>query len=210
MSRPAAYRAHVQWTDERWGQVALGNGPTVKFAAPPDAQGCTGVLTPEDAAVAAANTCVMLRFIWAAERFQLNLLSYECRAEGRKLIELDRMETFTRFYFHPVMQMACGPGQKEIGQDLARIAGGAEIQPGDKLGEVRNCNRAGNHHERKCDIPHSGLNYRLALASRCEWLVQKASGRLGSDDGVRCSGLVSRKRASESAGADDWRQRFRN
>ena len=62
----------------------------MKFSAPPDAQGHAGVLTPEDAFVAAANTCVMLMFIWAAERFHLNLLSYECRTEGTKVIELDR------------------------------------------------------------------------------------------------------------------------
>jgi uncharacterized OsmC-like protein len=36
-----------------------------------------------------------MMFIWATERFKLNLLSYECRAEGTKLIELDRTEIFT-------------------------------------------------------------------------------------------------------------------
>ena len=53
-------------------------------------------------------------FIWAAKRFQLNLLSYECHTEGTKLIELDRTEIFTRLHFHPVIQVACEPGQKEI------------------------------------------------------------------------------------------------
>ena len=85
----------------------------MRFSAPPDAQGHAGVLTPEDAFVAAANTCVMLMFIWAAERFQLNLLSYECRTVGTKLIELDRTEIFTRLDFHPVVRVACDPGQKK-------------------------------------------------------------------------------------------------
>jgi organic hydroperoxide reductase OsmC/OhrA len=114
MSRTATYHTDVRWTGEHWGQVSLGNGPTMKFSAPPDAQGHAGVLTPEDAFVAAANTCVMLMFIWAAKRFQLNLLSYECHTEGTKLIELDRTEIFTRLHFHPVIQVACEPGQKEI------------------------------------------------------------------------------------------------
>src|SRR5512143_240357 len=78
------------------------------FSAPPDAQGHPGVLTPEDAFVAAANTCVMLMFLWAAERFHLRLLSYECRAEGTKLIELDRTELFTRLRFCPVIRVARG------------------------------------------------------------------------------------------------------
>jgi hypothetical protein len=56
----------------------------------------------------------MLMFIWAAERFQLDLLSYECRTEGTKLIELDRTEIFTRLHFRPVIRVACGPGEQQL------------------------------------------------------------------------------------------------
>ena len=66
------------------------------------------MLTPEDAFVAAANTCIMMMFIWAAERFKLKLLSYECRAEGTKLIELDRTEIFTHLRFWPVIRVSAG------------------------------------------------------------------------------------------------------
>jgi organic hydroperoxide reductase OsmC/OhrA len=92
----------------------MGNGPEMKFSAPPDAQGHAGVLTPEDAFVAAANTCVMLMFIWAAERFHLNLLSYECRTEGTKVIELDRTELFSRLCFRPVIRVACGEESRAV------------------------------------------------------------------------------------------------
>jgi organic hydroperoxide reductase OsmC/OhrA len=71
------------------------------FSAPPDAHGYAGVLTPEDAFVAAVNTCVMMMFIWSAERFKLELVSFECHAEGTKLIELDRTETFTQIILRP-------------------------------------------------------------------------------------------------------------
>ncbi len=108
MSRTATYHATVRWLGEHWGHVAMGNGPEMKFSAPPDAQGHEGVLTPEDAFVAASNTCVMLRFIWAAERFKLKLLSYECRTEGTKMVELDRTEVFTRLCFKPVIRVASG------------------------------------------------------------------------------------------------------
>jgi organic hydroperoxide reductase OsmC/OhrA len=114
MSRTAAYHTTVRWTGEHWGHLTMGNGPEMKFSAPPDAQGHAGVLTPEDAFVAAANTCVMLMFIWAAERFHLNLLSYECRTEGTKVIELDRTELFTRLCFHPVIRVACGEESRAV------------------------------------------------------------------------------------------------
>lgn len=116
MSRTATYHATVRWTGEHWGHVEMGNGPEMKFSAPPDAQGHAGVLTPEDAFVAAANSCVMLMFLWATERFRLNLLSFECRAEGTKLVELDRTEIFTRLHFRPVIRIARGNESEEAVQ----------------------------------------------------------------------------------------------
>ena len=89
---------------------------------PADAQGHPGVLTPEDAFVAAANTCIMMMFIWAAERFKLNLISYECRAEGTKLIELDRTEIFTHLRFWPVIRIEAGGEPPSVVEARARRA----------------------------------------------------------------------------------------
>jgi len=100
----------------------MGNGPQMDFSAPPDAQGHTGVLTPEDAFVAAANTCIMMMFIWATERYKLDLVSYECRAEGTKLIELDRTEIFTHLRFFPVIRVSAGNETTEIIQGRIRKA----------------------------------------------------------------------------------------
>ena len=122
MSRTATYHTTVRWTGEHWGHLAMGNGPEMKFSAPPEAQGHPGVFTPEDAFVAAANTCVMLMFIWAAERFKLKLISYECRTEGTKLIELDRTEIFTRLLFRPVIRVAAGGEAKDVVEARVRRA----------------------------------------------------------------------------------------
>jgi organic hydroperoxide reductase OsmC/OhrA len=108
MSRTAAYDTTVNWRGEHWGRIVMGNGPEMDFSAPPDARGHPGVLTPEDAFVAAVNTCIMMMFIWASERFKLKLLSFECRAEGTKLIELDRTEIFTHVRLWPVIRVAAG------------------------------------------------------------------------------------------------------
>lgn len=134
MSRTATYHTTVRWTGEHWGHLELGNGPEMTFSAPPDAQGHPGVLTPEDAFVASANTCVMMMFIWAAERFQLDLLSYECRTEGTKLIELDRTEIFTKLHFHPVIRVARGDERKEIVEARIRRA----VQAAQKYSLVAN------------------------------------------------------------------------
>ena len=122
MSRTATYHTTVTWTGDHWGRIALGNGPEMAFSAPPDAQGHPGVLTPEDAFVAAANTCVMMMFIWAAERFRLDLRSYDCRAEGTKLIELDRTETFTQLRLRPHIRIGVGVERPDVIEARARRA----------------------------------------------------------------------------------------
>jgi len=122
MSRTATYHTEVAWKGEHWGHIAFGNGPEMDFSAPPDAQGHPGVLTPEDAFVAAANTCIMMMFIWATERYKLNLLSYACRAEGTKLIELDRTEIFTHLRLYPVIRIAAGEEDPKVVEARTRKA----------------------------------------------------------------------------------------
>jgi organic hydroperoxide reductase OsmC/OhrA len=122
MSRTAIYHTTVSWTGEHRGHLVMGNGPEMDFSAPPDAQGHEGVLTPEDAFVAAANTCIMMMFIWACERFKLDLQSYECRAEGTKLIELDRTEIFTHLSFWPVIRIGTGDDHPGVVEKRTRRA----------------------------------------------------------------------------------------
>ena len=106
MSKTAVYNTTVTWKGEHWGHIVMGNGPEMDFSAPPDAQGHAGVFTPEDAFVASVNTCIMMMFVWAAKRFKLNLLSYECRAEGTKRIELNRTEIFTDIHLWPLIRIS--------------------------------------------------------------------------------------------------------
>jgi organic hydroperoxide reductase OsmC/OhrA len=122
MSQTATYHTDVSWKGEHWGHIQLGNGPDMDFSAPPDAEGHPGVLTPEDAFVAAANTCIMMMFIWASERFKLNLISYDCHADGTKLIELDRTEIFTQLRFYPVIRISSGSESPESVETRTRRA----------------------------------------------------------------------------------------
>jgi uncharacterized OsmC-like protein len=119
MSATATYRTT---TGEHRGHLTLGNGPELEFSAPPDAYGHHGVLTPEDAFVAAANTCVMLSFLWAAERLGLALVSWECEAEGTKRSELDRTERFTRLVLRPRIRVAAGGAPKDVVEARVRRA----------------------------------------------------------------------------------------
>ena len=97
----------MTWTGEHWGRVALGNGPEMDFSAPPDAHGHAGVLTPEDAFVAAANTCIMMMFIWAPRAFPPRPVATLPRRR-HQAIEIDRTETFTHLRFWPAIVIRAG------------------------------------------------------------------------------------------------------
>ena len=114
MAHEATYTTDVAWQGEHRGHLILGNGPEMAFSAPPDAHGHAGVLTPEDAFVAAANTCVMMMFLWACERFKLDLVSYRCRTDGTKRVELDRTEIFTRLHFWPQIVVRASAGEDGV------------------------------------------------------------------------------------------------
>jgi organic hydroperoxide reductase OsmC/OhrA len=122
VSQTASFSTKVTWKGEHLGSVQMGNGPEMDFSAPPDSQGLAGVLTPEDAFVAAVNTCIMLMFLWSCERLKIDLLAYECRAEGTKLIELDHTEIFTRIRLVPEIRVKAGQESPERTEACIRRA----------------------------------------------------------------------------------------
>ncbi len=99
------YRTKVVWAGGHDGELACGNGAKMMFSAPPALQGRPGVITPEDAYVAALNTCFHMMFIWATERLKIQLVSYECEAEGHVVDLLDRTSMFTQTILRPKIKV---------------------------------------------------------------------------------------------------------
>jgi organic hydroperoxide reductase OsmC/OhrA len=95
------YSTKAAWMGGHDGELSCGNGAVLPFSAPAASHGREGVLTPEDAFVGALNSCFMLMFIWAAERLKIDLISYECEAEGYVEEFLDRTSTFDRVTLRP-------------------------------------------------------------------------------------------------------------
>ena len=95
------YKNKVEWRGEHRGYTWCQNGVEMEFSAPPDLYGLPNVLTPEDAFIASSNTCYFMMVVWAAERFKMDLLSFECEAEGEVEEFLDRTSWFKKIILKP-------------------------------------------------------------------------------------------------------------
>ncbi|MBU4292520.1 MAG: OsmC family protein [Actinobacteria bacterium] len=88
------YKNHSEWTGGHKGRIKMENGVELDFSAPPALHGHPDVLTPEDAFMAAINTCYFMMFIWASERFKIDLVSFECEATGKVTEFMDKTSIF--------------------------------------------------------------------------------------------------------------------
>ena len=88
------YKNHSEWTGGHKGHIKMENGVELDFSAPPTLHGHPNVLTPEDAFMAAINTCYFMMFIWASERFKIDLVSFECEASGKVTEFMDKTSIF--------------------------------------------------------------------------------------------------------------------
>jgi uncharacterized OsmC-like protein len=71
------------------------------FSAPPTLYGHPNMMTPEDAYLLAINTCIHMMVLWAAKRFKLDLVSFECTAEGEVEEYLDKTSWFKKVLLRP-------------------------------------------------------------------------------------------------------------
>jgi organic hydroperoxide reductase OsmC/OhrA len=90
------------------------------FSAPAALYGQPGVLTPEDAFVGAVNMCFQLMFIWSVEKLRIDLISYECEAEGFVEELFDRTSTFKKMVLRPRIEVRnCGKEKVQRALQLA-------------------------------------------------------------------------------------------
>ncbi len=87
------------------GEILCSNGTRMDFSAPAALYGQPNVLTPEDAFVGALNMCFQLMFIWSIEKMKIDLVAYECVAEGSVEDLLDRTSIFKKIVLRPRIQV---------------------------------------------------------------------------------------------------------
>ena len=101
----ASYKTTTIWKGGHVGEIMCSNGAQMDFSAPAALYGRPNVLTPEDAFVGALNMCFQLMFIWSVEKLRIDLVSYECEAEGFIEELLDRTSVFKKIILRPKIEV---------------------------------------------------------------------------------------------------------
>jgi uncharacterized OsmC-like protein len=96
-----SYSNKVIWKGEHFGYTHCGNDTEMEFSAPPALYGHPKMMTPEDAYLMAINTCIHMMVVWAMKRFKLDLISFECLAEGEVEEHLDKTSWFKKVILRP-------------------------------------------------------------------------------------------------------------
>jgi organic hydroperoxide reductase OsmC/OhrA len=113
-----SYKTTTFWKGGHIGEIKCGNGAQMDFSAPAAMYGRPNVLTPEDAFVGALNMCFQLMFIWSVEKLRIDLVSYECEAEGFVEELLDRTSIFKKIILRPKIEVR-GCEEKTVRRALA-------------------------------------------------------------------------------------------
>ncbi len=100
-----SYMTTANWKGGHDGKLKCGNGAEFDFSAPAALYGRPNVLTPEDAFVGSLNMCFQLMFVWMVEKMRINLVSYECEAEGFVEERLDRTSVFKKVILRPKIKV---------------------------------------------------------------------------------------------------------
>jgi uncharacterized OsmC-like protein len=106
------YINKVTWKGEHLGHTYCENGTEMDFSAPPALYGHPDMMTPEDAYLMAVNTCIHMMVLWAMKRFKVELVSFECSAEGEVEEHIDRTSWFKKIVLRPqiaVNELTFGP-----------------------------------------------------------------------------------------------------
>lgn len=99
------YKTTATWRGGHLGELICGNGVRMDFSAPEALHGKANVLTPEDAFVGALNMCFQLMFVWVVEKMRIDMVSYECEAEGFVEELLDQTSVFKKMVLRPKIKV---------------------------------------------------------------------------------------------------------
>jgi organic hydroperoxide reductase OsmC/OhrA len=115
--RTFTYKTSTTWAEGRSGVLASDGKPSLRFSAPPEFRGESGLWTPEHMFVACVEMCHMSTFIAFAVKRCLPIVSYESHANG-VLEYVDGDYRFTRIVIFPTIIVSSASAEEDVQSTL--------------------------------------------------------------------------------------------
>jgi len=121
--QPIIYTTAVEWTRGHEGVLRSPQKTDVETTCPPPfwPQGDTRLWSPEEFFVGAVELCLMMTFLYFADRGDVGFTSYKSRAEGH-IHYIDGKARFTKIFIWPRIEVA----DERTAQKTRRLLRGAE------------------------------------------------------------------------------------
>jgi len=105
------YYANARWTEGRKGVASVeGIAESIRFSAPPEFMGESGMWTPEHLLLAAVSSCLVTTFKAIAEFSKFEFLSLQVEVEA--ILEKEEGYSFTKIMVRPVLEIAAASDQE--------------------------------------------------------------------------------------------------
>lgn len=106
LPKQIVYHSSCNWTQSHQGVVGSPKKPDIQVVCPPPfCQERDDAWSPEEFYVSSVEMCLMMTFLYLAERGEMSFLSYQSRAEG--LVEfIEGKAQFTRIDIYPRIEVA--------------------------------------------------------------------------------------------------------
>jgi organic hydroperoxide reductase OsmC/OhrA len=95
------YHNTLKWKEETKADLKfLESKQQIEVATPPEFGGHENIISPEDLYVSSANVCYMTTLLGTLKNMEVELISYESKAEGI-LETVDKLKIFTKIIIRP-------------------------------------------------------------------------------------------------------------
>jgi len=104
-AKPITYKTSVEWTGGHQGTIHSPKKEDVTVTCPPPFCNLDDLWSPEDFFVGSVEMCLMMTFLWFADRAELPIVSYKSHAIGT-VEYIDGKAQFTKVEIFPSLEVS--------------------------------------------------------------------------------------------------------
>ena len=104
MNQKFIFQSSLKWVDKKRGNLNSLGKPPIAISTPPEFKGPGGYWSPEELFLSSINACIMTTFLYFADKFSVDFLSYNSEVEGEVHFQEGKL-VFSSITVRPVISV---------------------------------------------------------------------------------------------------------